>query len=76
MLGHDGGGCVVVAVVGPPGPADQVLVPLAGQVDVGEGPLAFRVAPESRMVVRELVPCSEIPARLDHAALQAAIRDR
>ena len=76
VLGHDGGGCAVVAVIGPPGPAEQTLVPLAGEVDVGEGPLAFRAAPESRIVVRELVPCSEIPARLDHAALEQAIRAR
>jgi hypothetical protein len=76
VLGHDGGGCAVVAVIGPAGPVEQALVPLVGDVDLAEGSLAFRAAPEERMVVRELVPCSEVPARLDHAALEAALTDR
>lgn len=73
MLGHDGGGCVAVAVVGPPGPVEQAVVPLAGEVAVTDGAVPFRSPPEARVVVREFVPCSEIPDHLDLTALAAAV---
>jgi hypothetical protein len=73
MLAHDGGGCAALAVVGPPGPVEQEVVPLAGEVAVADGALPFRAPPESRVVVHEFVPCSEIPDHLDLAPLAAAL---
>jgi hypothetical protein len=73
MLGHDAGGCAALAVVGPPGPVDQGVVTLAGEVTVADGAVPFRTPPETRAVVHEFVPCSQIPDHLDLVALAAAL---
>jgi hypothetical protein len=69
LLGHQDGGCVAVAVVGPPGPEPQRLVPLAGRVQMDAAGLPFREAPEGRVVITEFVPCAELELGLDPAAL-------
>ena len=69
LLGHQDGGCVAVAVVGPPGALPQRLVPLAGRVKMDADGLPFRDAPEGRVVITEFVPCGELEQQLDPAAL-------
>lgn len=64
LLGHQDGGCVAVAVVGPPGPEAQTLVPLAGSVEMVDPALPFRAAPEGKLIVREFVPCTELADRV------------
>ncbi|MCA9492996.1 MAG: hypothetical protein KC621_23860 [Myxococcales bacterium] len=75
MLGHQAGGCVVVAAVGPPGDEQQTLVPLAGRMDLPEPVVPFRAAPEERVVVREFVPCDQLLQSLDTGPLWAAVGD-
>lgn len=73
MLGHEAGGCVAVAVVGPPGDEQQTLIPLAGRMDIPEPVVAFRSPPEERVVVREFVPCDQLLDAIDTGPLWAAI---
>ncbi|HHO51341.1 MAG TPA: hypothetical protein ENK18_10815 [Deltaproteobacteria bacterium] len=65
LLGHKGGGCVLVALVGPAGGSPLDVVPLVGEVELASERLAFRKAPESSMVITEFVPCDQIEAELD-----------
>jgi hypothetical protein len=73
LLGQMSGGCAAVALVGPPGPEPQRIVPLAGTVDVSGAGLPFRDLPENHVVVREFVPCDQLRGALDLPALQRAL---
>ncbi|MCB9687080.1 MAG: hypothetical protein H6738_16930 [Alphaproteobacteria bacterium] len=75
MLGHQAGGCVVVATVGPPGDEQQTMIPLAGRMDMPEPVVPFRSPPEERIVVREFVPCDQLLESLDTGPLWAAVGD-
>lgn len=75
LVGHQMGGCAVVALVGPPGPEAQRMVPLAGTVDLAGAGVAYRDLPEDHVVVREFVPCDQVKGALDLAALQRALAD-
>lgn len=69
MLGHQDGGCALIALVGPPGPETQRLIPLVGRFQMDEPYLPFRTPPEGEVIVTEFVPCGELEQRLDPAAL-------
>ena len=73
LLGHQDGGCVALAIVGPPGTESQRLVPLAGSVGMEDGSLPFREAPEGRVVITEFVPCGELEQQLDAEALSGLV---
>ncbi len=72
-IGHQGGGCAAVAVIGPPGPTPQRLVPLAGAVDLAGPEIPYRERPEDHVVVREFVPCAGLRTALDLTALTRAL---
>jgi hypothetical protein len=76
MLGHREGGCVAVAIVGPPGPEPQALVPIAGNFQMIDPTLAFRTAPEQKLIVSEFVPCDQLEASFDPSIAAQALRDR
>lgn len=69
LLGHQDGGCVALAIVGPPGAEAQRLVPLAGSVGMDDAGLPFREAPEGKVVITEFVSCGELEQQLDAEAL-------
>ena len=75
LIGHQGGGCAVVALVGPPGPEAQRLVPLVGTIDLAGPGVSYRSAPEGHVVVREFVPCEQIREGLDLEPLARAISE-
>jgi hypothetical protein len=75
LLGHQGGGCALLGIVGPPGPATQRLVPLVGLFDMEDPYLPFREAPEGDVVITEFVPCAEVESRLDPQALALLLPD-
>ena len=76
MVGHQGGGCVALAIVGPPGAVDQTLVPLAGRFEMAGDVLPFRAAPESKVIVREFVPCAELGQALTPEKLASLVPPR
>jgi len=59
-----GDGCVVVATVGPPGRTPRRLAPWGGAVDLKAARAEFRSPPESLLVIRDYLPCSELLTRL------------
>lgn len=75
MVGHQAGGCAAVALIGPPGPEAQRLVPLAGAIDLAGAGVPYRDRPEDHLVVREFVPCAELTGQLDTETLQRALAD-
>ncbi len=74
LLAHREGGCMVAALVGPPGPEPQQIVPLVGDVELPDPTLPFRGAPEQRMIIREFVPCSEAEAQVDAMKVAELLR--
>jgi hypothetical protein len=64
LLGHQDGGCVAIAILGPPGPVEQRLLPVAGRVEMLDDGLAFRATPESKVIVREFVSCAALEQAL------------
>jgi hypothetical protein len=73
VLAHDEGGCVVVALVGPPGVAPVTLVPWAGEVELAAPTAPFRGQPESLLTIRDFATCADLGAALE--ARQAAIAE-
>lgn len=73
LLGHQDGGCVALAVVGPPGAETQRLVPLAGKFQMDDAALPFREPPEGKVVISEFVPCVELEQMLDEDALSRLV---
>ena len=54
--------------------AGRILkVPLAGKVQMSDAALPFREAPEGKVVITEFVPCDQLEAQLDAAALSGLI---
>ncbi|MCB9676162.1 MAG: hypothetical protein H6737_13660 [Alphaproteobacteria bacterium] len=74
LLGQQDGGCVAVAVLGPPGETDLELYPLAGTVDLASKTVPFRSPPENSVTVREFVPCSKLVSLVDDSALVLRMR--
>lgn len=77
VLAHEGGGCAVVGLVTRPGTGGTVLVPWAGDVDLGPGVQTFREPPESLLTVQDFVPCDQLSAALPdgHEAVLGALRE-
>ncbi|MBX2801042.1 MAG: hypothetical protein KTR31_25405 [Myxococcales bacterium] len=73
FLGHQEGGCVLVASVGPPGAERRSLLPLVGSVELGNESIAFREPMERGLVVREFVPCATLESQLSDELLEQAI---
>lgn len=73
LLGQQGGGCAAVALIGPPGPEAQRLIPLAGAIDMAGPGVPYRDPPEDHVVIREFVPCGELVGKLDLESLRAAL---
>jgi hypothetical protein len=69
LLGHEGGGCALLGIVGPPGQETQRLVPLVGLFQMEDPYLPFRSPPEGDVVITEFVPCDQVESRLDPQAL-------
>lgn len=65
VLATKGGGCAVVALIGPPGVKPVQLVPLSGTVKLDAETSPFREPPENLVVVQEFVPCDKLLADLD-----------
>ena len=65
LLGHDGGGCALLGVVGPPEAEQQRLVQIAGRFQMEDAYLPFRAPPEGEVIVAEFVPCAEIEKHID-----------
>jgi hypothetical protein len=76
LIGHQDGGCVALAIVGPPGAVDQQLVPLAGRFDMADDRLVFRAAPEAKVIVREFVACGALEGALTPERLQEILPPR
>ncbi|MCB9693643.1 MAG: hypothetical protein H6736_17660 [Alphaproteobacteria bacterium] len=74
LIGHQDGGCVAVALVNPPGESPTELVPLAGDVELRSPTVPFRAPPEEAVIVRDLLPCTQIAGSMDEAKLVAAVR--
>lgn len=74
LLGHQGGGCVAVALVGPPGAEPMQAVPWAGTVELAVDSIPFRQPPEAHLTVREFTPCADLLLQLDDPAVEAAVR--
>ena len=74
LIGQQDGGCVAVAVLGPPGVADLELIPLAGVVELASTQVPFRSPPEDVVTIREFVPCSTLPEVLDDSGLVMRVR--
>ncbi|MEZ4318979.1 MAG: hypothetical protein R3F61_15805 [Myxococcota bacterium] len=75
LLGQRDGGCVAVALLGPPGTEDLELVPLAGTVELASTTVPFRATPEDAVTVREFVPCSKLQNAIDDSALVLRLRE-
>ena len=64
LLIHKGAGCAAVALVSTPGRSPTRLIPWVGELTLKRDMVAFRDPPESEVVVRDFVPCTELAARL------------
>jgi hypothetical protein len=64
LLARRGDGCVVVAVVGGPGPSPARLVPWVGRVQLQSEQIPFREPPESHLTVLDFARCDDVLAEL------------
>lgn len=77
VVAHDGGGCVVTALVSAAGVSGVTQFPWAGEVSLDKSrAIAFRDTPETRITVRDFVPCGEAAAALPagEASIAAALK--
>ena len=76
LIARHGGGCVLVALVSPPGQSAARLVPWVGNVTVNSESVPFREPPESHITISDFAACDEVVERLADAehAIAAAIR--
>lgn len=77
-----GGGCSVVALVGPPGVSSTRLVPWIGGVELRATTVPFREPPENQITVAEFAPCDKVRQDIasnappgDETKLTAAIKE-
>lgn len=77
LLARRGDGCVVVAVVGGPGPSPARLIPWVGRVRLESEQIPFREPPESHLTVLDFARCDEVVSQLEdgEAAVAAALRE-
>ncbi len=74
VLGHQDGGCAVVALVSAPGESPQRLVPWAGDFNFEEGAVPFRSPPEDAITVTELVPCALLRKEIRNEVVELPLR--
>lgn len=77
LLARRGDGCVVVAVVGGPGPSPARLVPWVGIVRLESEQIPFREPPESHLTVLDFARCDEVVSQLSdrEPAIAAALSE-
>ena len=76
LLGHSNGGCVAVGLVSGPGQAEVELFALAGDVTLEAPSIPFRKPPEDFVVVRDMVPCTDLIGAIQTSGWLQAIRRR
>jgi hypothetical protein len=76
MFSKQGAGCVVVAVITPPGPVETTLVPWAGKVSLKRSRVPFRTPPEGEVKVLDYARCDRLldEMRANDSAVEAAVR--
>lgn len=76
LLVHNGAGCAAVALVSQPGRAPTRLIPWVGELTLKRDMIPFREPPESEVIIRDFVPCTELAQRLSERepAVKEAVR--
>lgn len=76
LLVTQNGNCVVLGVVGAPGPTDLTLRRWAGEITVRDETIPFRDPPESHVTVHDMAACGELDAALgeEDYAIEEALR--
>ena len=60
LLTASGGGCVALALVSPPGPSPQRIIPWAGDVELKFEQVPFREPPESSVTIKDMASCTKL----------------
>lgn len=64
LLTASGGGCVALALVSPPGPSPQHIVPWVGDVELKTQRVDFREPPENSVTVKDMESCDKLLDKL------------
>jgi hypothetical protein len=68
LLTASGGGCVALALVAPPGPSPQRIIPWAGDVELKYEQVPFREPPESSVTIKDMASCAKLVDKLEERA--------
>jgi hypothetical protein len=60
LFSRNGNACLVVALIGEPGPGSVRLMPWAGAVEFKSDTVPHREPPENQVVIKDYVPCDAV----------------
>jgi hypothetical protein len=72
LLLRESDGCVILALVSPPGRSPMTLVPWVGEVELDASSSPFREPPEERVRIRDFAYCEDLLSRSDERQSEVA----